>query len=401
MSEANQETLRTNIATAILNHFVHTSLRADSDKFNRARILVATMLAFAVVPGVAFLIVVGAGFTTLSIKYAAMICLPTVAWFLALLHIIRKEGHYMFCSISSVLVLIAIIVAGICVSGGPAISATIQLLALPPLAAYFFGGIRWGGYAVGLTFVVFLTLLGLHFSGIEFLQTVSPSNLDGIHFLVTLVNLSAISTMAFIYEFTAAVLRRERDAEHEKYIRLAKTDPLTGLANRRNFDAMLAERMQMYALQEPPRRFALGYLDLDGFKPINDTYGHAVGDEVLRAVSDRMRGVLRGSDFVGRHGGDEFMLMLDMVGEPPVLEMMAQRLLQVIARPIHSTAGPVQVSGSLGFAIFPLDSTDVEVLKKAADTAMYAAKRTKGCWRQYSVELENEPAPERPPSSRA
>ncbi len=399
MSETSQENRR-NIATAILDYFVHASLRTDSDKINRARILVATMLTFPIVSLTAYIIVVAAGFSKSSMLYGAMICLPTAAFFMLLLYVIRREGHYMFCSVFSVLMLMGVVVAGVCVSGGPVVSPALQILVVPPLTAYFFGGTRWGGYAVGLTFATLLTLVGLHFMGVEFLQTVTPANMDGVHFLVSLVNLSAISAMAFIYEFTAAVLRRERDAEHEKYIHLAKTDALTGLANRRNFDAMLLERMQMYALQEPVRRFALGYLDLDGFKPINDTYGHAVGDEVLRAVSDRMRGVLRGSDFVGRHGGDEFMLMLDMVGEPPVLDMMAQRLLKVIAQPIQSTAGPVQVSGSLGFAIYPLDSSDVEELKKAADTAMYAAKRTKGCWRQYTPELANEPAPERPPSSR-
>jgi len=219
--------------------------------------------------------------------------------------------------------------------------------------------------------------------GFGFLQTVEPDKMLVLNFLVGFVNLSVISVMAFIYEFTASSLRRERDVEHEKYIRLAKTDPLTGLANRRNFDSMLLERMEIYGAQNPPRRFALGYLDLDGFKPINDQYGHAVGDEVLRVVSDRLRAALRGSDFVGRHGGDEFMLLLDLVGDQSALEAMAQRMLNSIAKPIETTAGNVQVSGSLGFAMYPLDSEEIEELKRSADTAMYEAKRQRGTWRFF------------------
>jgi diguanylate cyclase (GGDEF)-like protein len=189
--------------------------------------------------------------------------------------------------------------------------------------------------------------------------------------------------MAFIYEYTAAVLKRERDLEHEKFIQLAKTDPLTGLSNRRNFDAMLVERMNVYGPQNQLQRFALGYLDLDGFKPINDRYGHAIGDEVLRVVSDRLRNTLRGSDFVGRHGGDEFMLMIDLPGSQDFLETMAERLLNAIAQPIPTNAGIVGVTGSLGFAIFPLDASEIEELKKSADSAMYAAKRQRGSWRYF------------------
>jgi diguanylate cyclase (GGDEF)-like protein len=372
------------VLAAIVDYFVHPSLRNDSDSYTRARILIGAMLIFPLVTLSAFIAVPMINFNRASILIAGGLLLPTTVWFVTLLMALRHKGSYTHCSISTVLALTLLIVGGICVSGGIDESPVTQLLVVPPLTAYFFGGVRWGNAAVVVVFLMLCGLIGLHYFGIDLIQTVTtPEQLVITHFLVSFVNLAAISSMAFIYEFTSAALKQERDIEREKYMRLAKTDPLTGLANRRNFDAMLQERIEVYGMHAPPRRFALGYLDLDGFKPINDTHGHAVGDEVLRIVSERLRGVLRGSDFVGRHGGDEFMLMVDLAGEPEALEKMAGRVLSAIARPIKASSGEVGVTGSLGFAMFPLDAFEIEELKKAADAAMYAAKREHNCWRSY------------------
>ena len=372
------------LLAVMVEYFIHPQLRSDPDMFYRVRILIAAMLSFALTTLIAFLAVPLTNFTQTSIMIAGGLLLPTTVCFLTLLVLLRKHGHYMFCAVSTVAVLLLLIVAGIFFSGGISVSPVTQLLVVPPLTAYFFGGVRWGGQMVLMTFILLVGLIVFHLLGIDFMQTVHTEEQRIIlGYLVSFVNLSAISGMAFIYEYTAAALKRERDLEREKYMRLAKTDPLTGLANRRNFDAMLQERIDLYALQDPPQRFALGYLDLDGFKPINDRYGHAIGDEVLRIVSERMRAVLRGSDFVGRHGGDEFMMLLDLAGEPEALEKMATRLLNSIAKPIKTSAGEVGVSGSLGFASFPLDAMEIEALKHHADEAMYAAKKQHNCWRTY------------------
>lgn len=371
---------------SLVDYFIHSSLRADTDMFHRARILTETMLIFPVVTLTSFLVVPLINFSQLSIMIAAGLLLPTTGIFLFLLSLLKRRGSYMLCAVMTVFVLLLLVVSGICLSGGVANSPVTQLLVVPPLTAYFFGGVRWGGRAVGVVFLILIGMIVLHYFGMDFLQTVNtPEQLIIAHFLVSFINLSAISGMGFIYEFTAAALKRERDLEREKYVRLAKTDPLTGLANRRNFDAMLQERIDLYGMQAPPRRFVLGYLDLDGFKPINDQHGHAVGDEVLRIISERLRAVLRGSDFVGRHGGDEFMLMLDVAGgEPEAMEKMATRLLTAIAKPIKTNVGEVGVTGSLGFALFPLDAYDIEKLKQYADEAMYEAKKTHNTWREYN-----------------
>ncbi len=372
------------LATGIVDYFAHPTLRADPDTFNRARILIASMLILPAAALAALLLILLANFPQRSNLIAAIIILPTFAWFAYSLTHLRRTGDYRFASLSSIIVLLSIIVCGVCVSGGPAISPAVQLLVIPPLIAYFFGSRPLGGRVVVITLAIMVVLTVLQALGAPFIQTVDAADkMTVLSFVVAFLNLAVISAMAFIYEYTAAVLKHERDIEHDKFIQLAKTDPLTGLANRRNFDAMLSERMAMYGAESPQHRFALGYLDLDGFKPINDKYGHAIGDDVLRVISDRLRSVLRGSDFVGRHGGDEFMLMLDLVGDQNALEMMADRILNSIAQPIQTSVGMVGVTGSLGFALFPLDADEIETLKKSADSAMYEAKRMRGTWRFY------------------
>ena len=376
------------LLSRVVDGYVHPSFRVDSDTFFRGRILIAAMLIFVTVSALAYAAVLATPFLARSVFWASVILPPTTLTFVGLLILVRTRGHYLLTSVISVLVLFAIIVVGVCVSGGPAVSPVVQLLVIPPLTAYFFGGLRWGGMAVALSFGALIVLVGLHVLGVPFLQTVSSDSQMAIaRDIVIFLNLSVVSGMAFIYEFTAAALKRERDTEHEKYILLAKTDPLTGLANRRNFDAMLEERIQLYGAQTPPRRFALGYLDLDGFKPINDQHGHAVGDEVLCVISDRLRAALRGSDFVGRHGGDEFMMLLDVAGQQGVLEVMADRILASIAQPIKTSVGMVGVTGSLGFAMFPLDAADIKNLTKAADAAMYTAKLNRGTWCLYRPDM--------------
>lgn len=372
------------LLSIVVEHFIHPSFRLDADTFFRGRILITSMLIFIAVTTFAYMAVLISPFLATSVFWASLILPPSTLLFVILLAMVQRHGRYLLASVANVLIIFTIIIVGICVSGGPTKSPVVQLLTIPPLTAYFFGGLRWGGITVALSFATLTLLILLHLAGIPFLQTVSSlEQMKLAQHIVIFLNLAIISGMAFIYEYTAAALKLERDAEREKYVFLARTDALTGLANRRNFDAMLKERIELYAAQERPQCFALGCLDLDGFKPINDQYGHAVGDEVLCVIADRLRTCLRTSDFVGRHGGDEFVLLLDLISQPADLQHMAGRLLETIALPIKTSAGIVHVTGSLGFSLFPRDATDDHELMKAADAAMYVAKQQRGRWQLY------------------
>ncbi|WP_265942828.1 EAL domain-containing protein [Dechloromonas sp. A34] len=159
----------------------------------------------------------------------------------------------------------------------------------------------------------------------------------------------------------------ETELEHS-----AHYDALTGVPNR----VLLADRMgQAIALSRREKKLmAVSYLDLDGFKPINDRYGHAAGDRLLVEITRRLKGLLRGSDTIARLGGDEFVfLLLGMEGSPQCTATL-ERILEVIAQPVDLGGYAVSVSASIGVTLYPLDDGDPDTLLRHADQAMYQAK---------------------------
>ncbi|MGZ3184068.1 MAG: putative bifunctional diguanylate cyclase/phosphodiesterase, partial [Telluria sp.] len=153
---------------------------------------------------------------------------------------------------------------------------------------------------------------------------------------------------------------------------LAQHDFLTNLPNR----LLLSDRVtQAIALAgRSDARPALLFLDLDKFKHINDSLGHAVGDQLLQAVSARLVNCVRTSDTVSRHGGDEFVVLLADERRPEDAAAVAEKILHALAQPFFIDGHRLHTSTSIGISMFPLDGTDAAVLIKRADTAMYHAK---------------------------
>ncbi len=164
----------------------------------------------------------------------------------------------------------------------------------------------------------------------------------------------------------------ERKAHEDALVRMANYDALTGLPNRRLMGVLLEQ--MMIRVRRSQSSFALCYLDLDDFKPINDAVGHEVGDSVLIEVARRLRRLVRGSDLVARLGGDEFVLALDSIGDGPALEKRLRFILDGISRPIELDGRRFQVRGSLGVTLYPQDDADPDTLLRHADQAMYRAK---------------------------
>lgn len=167
--------------------------------------------------------------------------------------------------------------------------------------------------------------------------------------------------------------------EHQKQLEhIAHFDALTTLPNR----LLLADRLQQAMMQSQRRQnsLALVYLDLDGFKVINDTHGHDAGDRVLVMLSQRMRSALREGDTLARIGGDEFVALLVDLTHPGDWEPLLARLLQTAGSPmlIATKTGTVelQVSASAGVTLYPQDNTDADLLMRHADQAMYVAKQS-------------------------
>ncbi|MBN3872880.1 CHASE2 domain-containing protein [Nostoc sp. JL33] len=175
---------------------------------------------------------------------------------------------------------------------------------------------------------------------------------------------------------TAAELFRSNNElklkeDHLRY--LADHDPLTGLSNRKFFAEQLYESLHWAQYNN----FLVGllFIDLDGFKQINDTLGHEMGDRLLMTIAGRLSNSLRASDRVSRLGGDEFTVILRGIPNVQIAAKVAEKILSSINKPIVLDGNRIRVSASIGISVYPYNSQDSETLIKQADAAMYRAKR--------------------------
>ena len=195
---------------------------------------------------------------------------------------------------------------------------------------------------------------------------------DNVHFLRSLANTLATAI--------------DRKAAEDRLTYLAQFDPLTGLPNRTLFLDRLSQGITL--AQRNQWRVGAVSIDLDRFKTVNDTLGHAVGDELLSAVAARLQTCLRSADTVGRLGGDEFAFVLTDLAKADDAALVAQKVITALAQPFQLSGVEVYVSASLGMAIYPDDGDDAVVLLKNADTALYLAKeRGRNSYQFYLPEM--------------
>jgi len=181
----------------------------------------------------------------------------------------------------------------------------------------------------------------------------------------------------------------EAKLAEEKIHHLAHHDALTGLPNR----ILLRDRLEQALAhgQRNNRQVGLLFLDLDGFKNINDTLGHEVGDEVLRTVSERLVRCVRRVDTVARLGGDEFVVVLPAIKGPGDVEQVARKILESVTAPAHVEEHSLEVTCSVGGTVYPHDGTDGSTLMKNADAAMYRAKELgRNRYQRFVARVETE-----------
>jgi diguanylate cyclase (GGDEF)-like protein/PAS domain S-box-containing protein len=178
----------------------------------------------------------------------------------------------------------------------------------------------------------------------------------------------------------------ERKAETEALQYRALHDPLTGLPNR----TFLRERLEetVRAGEREMKPCAVLLLDLDGFKSVNDSLGHAAGDRLLQQLGQRIRGVLRKADTVARYGGDEFAIVPWGATDVPRAVLIAEKILQTVDKPFSIDDQPVNVEVSIGIAVFPQHAEEADALIRRADVAMYTAKRARSGFSVYSTDQE-------------
>ena len=204
----------------------------------------------------------------------------------------------------------------------------------------------------------------------------------------TLIDVDAIRRPAAPSESDRRVwLLRDASVRHRAEAELreqALHDPLTGLPNRALLLDRLTSTIAVAQRQDTP--VSLLMLDLDGFKSVNDTWGHHAGDKVLVEIAARLSGTLRESDTAARLGGDEFVLMLPATPLLGAIET-SRALVDFIVAPIAVDGKPLTVGASIGIAVFPNHGRDADVLLAAADSAMYTAKRSGGGYRTFQAHI--------------
>ncbi|MDA8246711.1 MAG: EAL domain-containing protein [Acidithiobacillus sp.] len=175
-------------------------------------------------------------------------------------------------------------------------------------------------------------------------------------------------------------LDRRWDLQRQTFERTLTTqathDGLTNLPNRDGLRLVFDQALARAERQE--RLLAVGFLDLDAFKPVNDTYGHAAGDDLLKEIARRLQDAVRRTDIVARLGGDEFVLLLEGLRGMDELDQVLARLQAAIAQPFMIKGKEISLQASLGLTIYPFDESDADLLLRHADQAMYAAKARPG-----------------------
>ena len=272
----------------------------------------------------------------------------------------REEGE-VFRRFAHLVYLLALLAVGYAVFGlGLPSVITVYFPALVLLAAAHILGARaalfWGIPSIALV------ALGVFFPPPE--RPVTPA----ITFAVRAATL--ITILGF-----AVAFRRAHDRQAEELRRHATMDPLTGLANRREFDR--AVRESLGRADRFQRSGAILYLDLDGVKRVNDTFGHEAGDDLIRLVAERISENTRAIDTAARLGGDEFAVLLSEVSADGG-EIVARKLLESIREPVEIAGKRLTPAASIGLAPFSGGATPADELVSRADGAMYEAKRAGG-----------------------
>lgn len=238
----------------------------------------------------------------------------------------------------------------------------------------------------GAAVIMGIAIVGMHYTGMAAAQfpdgsfcgaTVNGLKGNGLDSLVVVTTLAVLSIALLTSILDARLEARTADLAHSLTVanreltQLALHDPLTGLPNRMLLDDRINQAMKK--VHEQGGCFALMFIDLDGFKPVNDAFGHHMGDQLLREVGVRLREDLRSVDTLARIGGDEFVLLVRLT-EPNDALSMAARQVGLIARSFRVAEHDLQISASLGIALYPGNGQSAQELLMNADAAMYHAK---------------------------
>lgn len=357
---------------SVLN-YLYRHLPEDQELRFRASLLLGILLTLIAMTGaeVVFFIWVAGAHMEEATRIWSLRLIGCAELLLIGLTALLLRGHYRIANVGTAMVsTFAILCAVLYTSGVPA-SPALPLLLSASVICFCLLGMR-AGIAVGIALPLALgaqwclsTWWGWH---LPMLQSHKNPVIDVL--LINGVNYFTVMILVLVYERINAKLRQERDAERLRLAHYASHDELTGLANRRRFHQQL--ELACARCDRGGHAVAVLYIDLDGFKQINDGLGHRGGDTALREIADRLKTLLRRNDLVARLGGDEFAVIVDPAGNEAEITAFCARLKAVIAAPL-AVGG--SVGASVGVALYPQEVTDANHLLSHADAAMYRQKR--------------------------
>jgi diguanylate cyclase (GGDEF)-like protein len=283
--------------------------------------------------------------------------------------------------------------AASCFFLGGTTSPTFPLMILIPVMASIVGS---ASLCVAWSLLVLAFWLGLFQAergGMEVLQIILPQNYSLAMLLTYTAMAASVVSIVLIYAEMNKVLRQSLQESNEELEHLSSHDQLTRLPNRRFYDERIA--LALHRAAEHGSLTGVLILDLDGFKQINDTYGHGAGDKLLQAVAHRIQVNLRETDLVARLGGDEFVAVIEDAKSPDEITRIAHKLSHAVEQPLYVRQQLLKFSASIGVAIFPIDGRQQQELEEKADKAMYLAKKRGVPVALASLESDNVPTPVR------
>jgi diguanylate cyclase (GGDEF)-like protein len=248
---------------------------------------------------------------------------------------------------------------------------------------------------LGSSVVMAAAIVGMHYTGMAAAHfasnTVCTVPVDQVNTLWLAGVIAGFATLFLAATMLISVLdgelARKLEAANLTILELAQTDVLTALANRRSFEERL--KLAFAGIKRGGNQFSVLYFDLDHFKEVNDTLGHAAGDTLLRGVADRLRKVVRETDLLARFGGDEFAILNTNAPTPMASGTLAAAVAKAVAIPFTLNDTEVQVTASIGIAAYSPDLTEPDDMLKQADLALYRAKAEgRNCYRFHSSELD-------------
>lgn len=362
----------------VLDVFVRPRFGADSYALSRARALAGTNLMLIAVFGAAFFHLFNTqALGSYSEPFLWYVLLPVLLINLLVPVLLLRFGYLALGQHLTIATTFVAAFSGIFLNGGPVTASSTQtILIIIPLAFFLLGrrgGLIWGGASLA----VVLGMYAVHFAGYDY-PNLQPAEAiatgEVFNFLLCFV---AMVAFLMLIESNRQHLESLRNAERERLRYLANHDGLTRLANRVLFEKRLKEAVECPKSNDEV--CAMLYIDLNDFKPINDKFGHAIGDEVLKIIGLRLQSAVRDSDTVARLGGDEFAIILNRFPKSRSVEEMAAIVYDRIAQPITLGTHSFLVHGTLGISQQRPDSTPSSLWQES-DSAMYKAKHEKLRW---------------------